>query len=413
MIKSMRRVAAALCCLSLGACSTMGVDFSDWASAYGKAVEKSQNENLLLNMVRSAYNQPLYFTTIPVVRGNGSVTPGATWSATYGAVGAYAPKAFNWMSSGVGQVASSVTPGASLSISAGFSFDMASLDNAEFVTGLLTPITPNTVHFYVTQGIPRELLFHLFIERIEIAGKGGTTLLVNDPLHKSYNQFVETLEAFLNLGMTTENKTIQIPVGPTLTQQMVGQALPSLVQGAGAGFQLAPVKRDSGTEYQIQRVINTARFCFKREPGNEAILGDGAFCGGSATRKEVGEADAHTFDYDGASLSIVIRSTRDVFNYLGNQIYNQTERKRAEPFVLRTTEARDYNYLGHGDQLLVVRKNQSASNDLVRVEYRGETYSVPAGTEGHSALLFTIMAQLVTLSKAVNLIPASTPVLVR
>ena len=60
--------------LSLGACEST-VDFSQWASGYNRAVERTHNENLVLNMVRAAYNRPMHFATISVVRGNGQATP--------------------------------------------------------------------------------------------------------------------------------------------------------------------------------------------------------------------------------------------------------------------------------------------------------------------------------------------------
>lgn len=400
MIRTLRRLAAIVCAASVSACSTVGVDFSDWAAGYGKAVEKTQNENLLLNMVRAAYNQPLYFTTIPVVRGNGQLTANAGIVANY------------LQSVPAGQSTGSVSPSVGLAVTSGFGFDMASLDNAEFVTGLLTPISPATVHFYVVQGVPRELLFHLFIDRIEIVGKTSTTTYVNDPTNKDYPDFVKALRAFLDGGLTTESGVATVPYGPPLNAQAVSQGLPAIMQGAAAGLQLMPVPGASGTEYQLVKFEKTARFCFMRNAYSEKVVRPDAFCGAKAKQGDNG-TQGNSFDYQGSSLSLVVRSTRDVFNYLGNQIYMQAQNASAPTLMLTTAESKDYNYLNHGDQLLVVKKNQPQPNDMVRVEYRGDTYSVPTGAEGNSALVFTLMAQIVTLSKAVNLIPASTPVLVR
>ena len=43
----------------------------------------------------------------------------------------------------------------------------------------------------------------------------------------------------------------------------------------------------------------------------------------------------------------------------------------------------------------------------------GNVYSIPAANQGNSALVFTIVSQILMLSKTVNLIPASTAVEVR
>lgn len=398
MKKIIRRGAAVAVAVVLTGCASMGLDFSQWADSYGKAVEKTQNENLLLNMVRAAYNQPLYFTSIPVVRGNGQVTAGASLSATL----------YNSQTT----TPNYASPGATFTASSGFGFDMASLDNAEFVTGLLTPISPATVHYYVSQGIPRELLFHLFIERIDIIGKTETTSYQNDQNSKTYAKFVETLGAFLDMGLRTESSNITMPFGPPLSAQAFNSGLPAIVQGAAAGMQVVPKPGPTGTEYQLVKQMRSAKFCFARTPASEKVVGAAAFCGSEQSADDAGNR-YYTFQYGGASLAFVVRSTRDIFNYLGNEIYKQAEKKGAPGLSLRTQESKEYNHLGHGEQLLVVKKNAPTSDDLVRVDYRGDSYSVPRGTEGHSAMVFTLMSQIVTLSKAVNLIPASTPVLVR
>ena len=118
----------AVVALGLGGCQSM-VDFSDWAQGYDKAVEKARNQGILLNMVRAAYNDPLHFSTIAVVRG--TVRSRRPCQPPYPS--APAPPAML-------RPTKSLTAG--VSISEGFNFDMASLDNAEFMKGLLTPIAP-------------------------------------------------------------------------------------------------------------------------------------------------------------------------------------------------------------------------------------------------------------------------------
>jgi hypothetical protein len=110
---------------------------------------------------------------------------------------------------------------------------------------------------------------------------------------------------------------------------------------------------------------------------------------------------------------VTIRSTRDVFNYLGNLIYQQAEDSTRFNLVLQSKEAKAYNYLGGGDEMLVVLKNQARSDDLVHVEYRGATYSIPVAHQGNSALVFTVVSQILNLSKSVNLIPTTSAVVVR
>jgi hypothetical protein len=401
------RVLAATAALSLGGCSDM-VDFSSWSSGYDKAIERSHNENMLLNMVRASQNQPLHFTTVAVVRGNGQISP------SFNILGTLPFRRFTDFARN-GAELSSVGP--SLSVSGGFNFDMASLDNAEFIAGLLTPIRPATVNYYVGQGIPRELLFNLLIERISITDAGRTDIFHNDPARPDFPQFQAVLGNLLKLGLTTEDLSRVVPFGPPLSAADARNT-EHLVAAAKAGLILSPAP---GGTFQLMSPVISARFCFDLPPGAPA-LPPGALCRGdksdeSASGSQAGEhkmaGGAGMAGYQNASVTINIRSARDVFNYLGSLIYLQAANPGEARVPLTTQEARDYNFLKRGDDLIVVRKNNSREDDLVKVEYRGDTYSIPFEKQGNSALVFSVVGQILTLNKAINLIPNTSAVVVR
>jgi len=114
-----------------------------------------------------------------------------------------------------------------------------------------------------------------------------------------------------------------------------------------------------------------------------------------------------------ASLKVVTRSTGGVFNYLGNLIHRQVDSPAPYRLALTSEEARTYNYLGRGDSLIYVLKDTVQAGDLVRVEFNGSTYSVPADKQGYSALVMSIVSQVLNLSKSVNSIPTTSAVVVR
>jgi hypothetical protein len=407
LLRHLGRVLTLIGALTVSACESL-VDFSDWSAGYDKAVERTHNENALINMVRAAYNRPLHFATIAVVRGNGQVSPAI--SGTFPFVNFSAPT----------RSGASLTP--SLGVTSGFNFDLASLDNSEFISGLLTPISPATVHFYVMQGIPRELLFSLLIERVSITANNRTQTYVNDPNHPNYDAFVATLHNLLELGFTTENPLIMMPFGPTLTTNEAKDPL-RLQAAAQAGLILQPIPVGSEVHYQLVRSMPYPRFCFTGGAPNMPRLPSSVMCGsldgaglgaapppGTQQNFQTGTGLA---GFENASLSVVIRSTRDVFNFLGNLIYQQVERPTPHRLVLTSQEAKDYNYLGRGNDLFVVRKNQTRSGDLVRVDFEGNTYSIPADIQGNSALVMSVVQQILNLSKSVNLIPTTSAVVVR
>jgi hypothetical protein len=409
------RTAAVLAAvLALGACS-QEVTISQWASGYDKAMETASNENMLLNMVRAAYNQPLHFATVAVVRGNGQVSP---------SIGASATLPFqHFLDLGTTSSQAVLSPSASLSVSGGFNFDMASLDNSEFVSGLLTPISPTTVHYYVAGGIPREVLFNLLIDRVTVTDKGKTTTYVNDPNSDRYNDFVVTLNNLLLLGLTTENIQDMVPVGPPLTAADARN--PELLAAiAPAGILMVPQGTGANVQYQLIKPVQSARFCFTGGAPDLPRLPESALCQSadhhpikppsqSAQGTQSFAAGSSIPGFEDAALSVTIRSTRDVFNYLGNLIYQEAEDSTPVNLTMQTREAIAYNYLKKGNQLLVVKKNQSRSDDLVHVDYRGASYSIPSNDQGNSALVFTVVSQILNLSKSVNLIPTTSAVVVR
>lgn len=413
----LRNAAVLAAALALGACSQQ-VTISEWASGYDKAMETASNENMLLNMVRAAYNQPLHFAAVAVVRGNGQVSPTIGASATL--------PFYHFLDLGTktsGAAGAGLTPSASLSVTGGFNFDMASLDNSEFVSGLLTPISPTTVHYYVAQGIPREILFNLLIDRVTITDKGKTTTYINDPNSAHYDDFLTTLNNLLLLGLTTENVQNTVPVGPPLTAADARN--PQLLAAiAPAGILMVPQGTGPNTMYQLVKPIQTARFCFTGGGPNLPTLPDSAMCESvdhhphpppsqSPQGTQSFAAGSSIPGFEDAALSVTIRSTRDVFNYLGNLIYQEAEDATPVNLTMKSQEAIDYNYLKQGNQLLVVKKNQSRSDDLVHVDYRGASYSIPEDGQGNSALVFTVVSQILNLSKSVNLIPTTSAVVVR
>jgi hypothetical protein len=306
----------------------------------------------------------------------------------------------------------------SLSVTGSYNFDMASLDNSEFMAGLLTPIAPATVHFYVNQGVPRELLFNLLIDRVSITDNGKTSTYSNDPTQPGYQDFRTTLNNLLALGFTTESVPSFLPFGPPLTADEAKDPR-VLAAAAQAGVLIQPTGPNA---YQIVKPMVLARFCFTGGGPGMPRLPASAMCGagqqiGNSGKPEGAEQNFATGSslpgFENAALAVTIRSTRDVFNYLGNIIYQETETKNPTHLVMTSQEAKDYNYLKRGDDLIVVRKNSSSRDDLVQTSYRGDNYSIPSDNQGNSNLVFTIVSQILNLSKSVNLIPTTSAVVVR
>src|SRR5208282_189327 len=121
------------------------------AIQYNFEAEETQNQVILLNIVRSSLHRPMEFTEITNIVGANSAT---------GTVGLSLPI-------GPHPAASITTATPSASLSGTTTFTIPVLDTQDFYQGLLNDIQPQLLGYYLqTPFIPKDLILNLFIERI-------------------------------------------------------------------------------------------------------------------------------------------------------------------------------------------------------------------------------------------------------
>jgi hypothetical protein len=383
--------------------------FDSWIKRYNVNVERSNNDLLLMNMVRAGEHMPLMFTGVQVVRGSGQITNSIGIGNTSG----------NTVSAQVGTQAifgwtNAVTPQASLAATDGFNFDVAILDTAEFYKGLLTPVVPQTFDFYLGQGIPPELLLNLLVERISITKDGETRTYVNDPGTPRYEAFRTTLTHMLELGLTTEPTVTDLPVGAPLTAAQASD-MKDMVPAISAGLLPLPAP---GGKFQMTKKVTAARFCFMAALPGLPELPQASLCKASPKHRAanarptstVAEGTNEEIEFEKASMSIQLRSTRSVFAYLGRHIIEQTEKGEA-PVELVSPAVKEIAPAGTGLAIFRVVKD-SGGDSLASVDYRGSSYSIPTREQGVSATVLSMVTQLMSLSKSVNAVPSTGTVVV-
>lgn len=405
-------LACAVLSLSLSACATM-VDFSSWTVGYNNSVDKTRNQLMLLNIVRASENMPLLFTGIQVVRGNGQNSVGGSLGITQSTTG----NSLNGAPAGT-SLTNALAPSVSLQVANGFNFDVVVLDSAEFLQGLLTPVSVLTFNHYTRQGIPEELLLHLLVEKITITKDGRSTETYhNDPLGRDYKQFLVALASLMQYGLTTEvGSSSSEAIGPLLTDEDLKSGRSTEFSKALPGLFLAKVPGG----YRFFRPGGTiANFCFMGEETGRSALPQTSLCADSPIKKKTRQADAQTESTDknvlsavDASMSVQMRSTSGVFGYLGNLIRYQSEPGN-DILNLYSPEAVAYQHLGKSSAMFGVVKNRPTSHDIASVEYRGAVYSLPRDEQGYSATVLTVLNQLFSLSKSVNSIPSTGTIVVR
>ena len=410
--RKLRVLGCAVLSLGLSACATMS-DFSSWTVGYNNSVEQARNQLMLLNIVRASENMPLLFTGIQVVRGNGQTVVGGGLGITSTVQGTSVSGAPTSTT-----VVNTLAPSVNLQVVSGFNFDVVVLDSAEFLQGLLTPISVLTFNHYVRQGVPIELLLHLLTEKITITLPGRPTVTyINDPLSREFKEFRLLIASLLKLRITTEvGNSSSEAIGPLLTDADLKSGASTEFSKALPGLVLAKVPGG----YRFIRPGGTiANFCFLGEETGQSSLPQTSLCADSPLRKAkqaaaVGDesADKKVLTTFEGSMSVQMSSTNDVFNYLGRLARFQAESGN-DILNLDSPEAIAYNRQAQNRAVFRVVKNQPKPHDIASVQYRGTVYSLPLEEQGYSATTLMVLNQLFSLSKSVNSIPSTGTVLVR
>ena len=306
-----------------------------------RSVEAIRNSLILTNIVRASLSAPLSFVAVPTAHGSTMVggTAGIP-TFTFG----------SGLTSQQGQYAFGPN---SLTASGTTSFDVQPLESKDFYRGLLTPLTLDTLHFFLQQGFPRDILFYLSIDRL-VTGHGETRReLRNDPRFPTFRAMSDRLQGALDLGLTTEiaaggnNKTARLCFDPSLASRPIGGARPICGSLGISGFRLT-------------------------------------------------DASGRPED-----LEVDLRSTQGIFYALGHII----RLAPGEQVILH-----DRSQQTPDEPLFRVDRGIAAGPCLAESEYGGETYCIPLGAARNSALSLGLLAQLLALNTSLNDLPLTNTV---
>jgi hypothetical protein len=422
--------AYALIAVLLGGCAAPSPSFLDMSQVYQSEVEKYQNNNLLLNVVRASKNMPLSFLDIPNVIGTGNLTTtvglgafiyGGAPSSVSGFFSPPAPSAFG--------TSSYYNPSASISVGRSFNFTLSSLQNAQFQKGFLEKISLDVVHFFTSDHVSKELLFLLLIDSFEfVAPDGQRNNLSNNPLLPGYADFQKQLRKLVDGGLTTEQITSQVKVGPPMRpdQLLDGNGLVSYVGLAGKNIVLQDISNGNQKLFQLFQNVRQVRFCFaptKYESEIVEYFGEGMLCQnplGIDDKKRHAtsplKADMKKSKAAPKPLLISLRSTKDVFQYLGEVYQGQVSSKNPYTVGLRQWADKGNSKLELTDDLsplFVISAGAPKERVVANISYDGSEYYVSAQNSGYSVYVINLLSQLVNLLKIPGSIPASPAVLIK
>lgn len=374
------------------------------SASYAQTVEQYQINSVLMNIDRAAGQRPLSFLDIPSITGTGSVTNAPTVTAVFGAAGAGA----------ISGNLTSVTAGTTLTVGNSFNFTQSSLDNATFWTGFLTPISLDTAKFFSRHHLPKALIFSLLVDSIEIKEPGGKPrVYYNNPELHGFHEFQEVMHKLIRFGLDVDAVDIAINSGPAKTEKELLDTYGKDYRAAlmQTGIELRVISDGKQKKFQPVKFTKSYQLCLKvNEYRNFAQqeFDKTLFC------EDPGPADFEG-DKKKASFRLTMRSTRDIFDFLGQVVYVQNRER--DPFLV--TVQPDRVAAGRKDgqsrqhAVLVVEKNASGPYFASVSSLDGNRYSIPAANNGYSTQVMNLVSQLLTLNKVAGSVPPSPAVLIK
>lgn len=409
--------------LVAGLCSCATVDqFGERIYDGNRNSDIAQNQETLINIVRSSSFQPLNFVGISQVTGGQSEQLNTGFpTVTIGPLQTAVQHQFQISNS----LQSGVTGG----------YQASPLVSTVFSTGMLSPISPKILAYFVAS-YPREPVFFSVIESITVRSKlsGRIIRLVNDPTRDhvndpnndtcaplalddagqmfaaadrcSYSLFINLLGRLTNRGLTAElvkSKSSPKIVAQKAADQKVtpaGQKPPAADQKPAApaaadqkstaptaAANNATPKSTGSTAANTSAPSYEGQLCFDTTISLRMVAQPQ--CGGGS--KNTSRVTIAFPDIGPVDLDVYLRSPIGVFNYYGKLLNKQPAVWRPYYF---TYQAR--NLVGDEPFLNVVR-GESPTGCFVSVRYSGEVFCVPSSSR-HTALLMTLLLHLRNLN---------------
>jgi hypothetical protein len=393
--QTLRRLSAATAALALSGCISVG-NIDRRAVTVNQEVGSSQNQFVLLNLVRASREEPVYFVAFNQLGASGTTDFKAGAPQFY--AGPHLPAA--------DEIATFTGGSTYLDNQTNTNFQMSLLGSKDFYSGLLAPLGLRDVDLLLNQGYSRELIFYLVIAKakITIVSKDGAAspfppqVIYNDPSDpKSFALFQYYIKEAMEHGLTTE--TYQAP------DRTAGDS-----EDAGPGDKSKPSK---------PKLTTQADLCYDKAlalPGDLADIAKGSFCDDKPdvrTNSEGTGAPLYVTLHDKSfplhdqqlQIDVTTRSIYEIYYYLGRII------RSGQPMELQAFDLPAEKIAA--TPLIEVITDHRAPVDggcFSTVRYEDDTYCVPREGAENTKHIFGILNALIALKQSTADIPVTTTV---
>lgn len=422
--------------VSLTSCiSTQTSNFKDISSAYREVAEQYANDNILLNIVRASKDMPMSFLDIPSIVGSGSFTATAGMNASLSNTSGQSP--FDPLARVLSSNTATYGGSLGMAVNNTFTFTQSSLDNAHFMGKFMEDVPPETIRFYRTQkNLPRAAMLLLLVDHIEIRTIDNEEIAwwLNNPRSDDYEFFQKLLDLLIEVGLTVEPFTSKEAFGPPISEKQFFSSSFNfselLKEKDGQGKSLEKVIIKGIPHYQLYKTKASTRFCINKYKAEQLFgkkIGSSSYCEDSPKSQEKISSSSYSELLTSLLkernpkdkeliLRIKLRSTANIFDFLGNALIVQNQIPPKTVMV----SSRDISTLkpNYDDKTLTfplfkIYKNGDTQDAISKVTYQSDIYYIKDNDQSYTKAVIEFLSTMLTLSKQMNSLPPSPTILVR
>lgn len=419
--------------LLTGCVSTQSSNFKDISAAYREVAEQYANDNILLNIVRASKDMPMSFLDIPSIVGSGSFTGNVAFSPSATLMNGQSP--FDPLGRNLSATTAVYGGTLGMSVNNTFTFTQSSLDNARFMGKFMEDVPPETIRFYGSQkNLPRAAMLLLLIDDIGIRTIDNEEVArwTNDPRSADYEDFQKFLGVLLDVGLTVEPHIEKEPYGPPISEKQMAVHYSELLKdnSNAANRRLEKITLHGAPYYQLYKTKTMTRFCINKYKAESLFgnkIGKASYCT-DATKPRVkvmptpeseflaGLLKERNPENKELVLRIKLRSTANIFDFLGNALIAQYQNPSRVVMVTSkdlSTFKPNYDDVPVTMPLFKVYKNGDSGAAISKVTYNGDIYYIKDGDQSYTQSVFEFLSTMLTLSKQLDALPPAPTIMVQ
>jgi hypothetical protein len=370
-----------------GAVCTASCSLSPFISSgtvdYNHTVEYATTSILVTNILRASDGAPLFFSDLSQIHGSFALNVSAQDTVPFGPLH--------------GSTARGSAQGGPLAVNSTPSFDVAPLNTKQFYLGIMEPLNPNVLGYFLSRGVDANIVLNLLIGRVDVyQGVNGR-----------YTQ-IDSFQEPERIGSEVSEWTYDRKHPPTLGTEhhsanfgpIVDANLANLITAAAAPGVEVSIEGMMGTHVRLKKASTDRVLCFNSKSGQRIAVGfmlNSVKNGPSEVKvpdndsgcdKHANPDRAHTAR---TRYVVTLRSVESMFYYLGS-IVSKPE-----------TSPIPFHLWDHPE-----------GNVRQQIMYRGRAYYISNISQSDATtIILQILSDLLNINRDANEIPTTKSVTVQ